>query len=156
MIDSRGDVDDGAAGAPASESQVWTPDRIASERRRFDRQLLFVLAVLAVGFFGLLRYEYPTVRASSGTTYEIVGQGRHWGTDWRGSYVHFLAHASEPSGIKRELDEIAPFVESFAVQNGDSLLEVVAKHRVFRFGLFTIDQSYYFRFHRERGEWIRD
>lgn len=156
MTDPRGDGGDGAASATPAEPQAWTPDRIAAERRRLRRQLLVLVAALAIGFFGLLRYDYPTIRASSGTAYEITAQGRRWGTDWSGSYVHFLAHASDRSGMEREVAEVAPIAQSFAAQSGDSLLEIVAKHRVFRFGLFTVDRTLSFRFRREDGEWIQD
>ena len=156
MTDPRSELGDDAAVATAPEGQAWTPDRIAAERRRLDRQLLLLLAVLAIGFFGLLGYQYPTVRAPSRTTYEVVAQGRRWGTDWSGSFVQFLAHASDRSGIERELHEVAPIAQSFAAQNGDSLLELVAKRRLFRYGLFTIDQSYHSRFHREGTAWVQD
>lgn len=138
------------------EQQAWTPDRIVAERRRLDRQLLFLLAVLAVGFFGLLGYRYPTVRGANGTTYEIVDEGRRWGTDWSGSYVYFLSQASDADGVQGELDEMAPIAQNFATQNGDSLVEIVAKRRIFRYGLFTVDRSYHVWFHREGVAWTRN
>ena len=156
MTDPLSDLGDGAAAATESEGAAWTRDRIARERRRVDRQLLLLLAVLAIGFFGLLRYDYPTVRAPSGTTYEIVQQGRRWGTDWSGSFVQFLSHASDQSGMDQELHEVAQFAQSFAAKNGDSALDVVATRRYFRYGLFTMDQRYHVRFHREANQWVRD
>ena len=139
-------------GTPA-EAPGWTPERIVAARRRLRRQLTVVGVLAALGLFSLLRFKYPIVHTTSGATYEILARGYYRGSDWRGPYIQFLAHAHTRAGIAREVTDIAPVAEAYAVQNGDSVVGVLATDQYFHYGLLTFDHSYTFVLHRVPGGW---
>ena len=126
---------------------------VETERRRIRRWLYLTGVVLLIGFFGLLRYDYPTVRAADGTSYEIVAQGRQVGAGGTMTVFRFLSHSDSATAQAREVADLLPVAQTLADRQGDSLLVLGAVHRQFRYGLFTVDATQLRRYRRTKGAW---
>lgn len=141
------------ASAAGGSHEAWSPERIAAERRRIKRQTWAILAVTAILLFGLVGDRYERVQGTSGRTYSVVDSGRRFGTDWSGSYVKYLSAAEDEAGRDREFADLAESLTGFAERNGDDHMKVAAARRLFRYGLFYMDQTVTTRYRRVQGEW---
>jgi hypothetical protein len=131
----------------------WTPERIEAERRRLRRWGFWLVGLLLVGFFGLLRYNYPTVRLPSGRVVGVIFEGRRYSSSGRAAVFEFLSDATSVEGAEREVLEVAPYATALAEEQGDSVLYLTATRHWFRYGLFTLGTRYHFRLHRDDDDW---
>ncbi len=124
-----------------------------AERRRLRRWFWGLGILAAIGLFGLLRYNYPTLTTPAGTKYVVTFQGRHVGTDGKWTELDYLTHTRSLDSTFAEVQEILPFVADLAVQQGDSEVHIVALDRRFSYGIFTLDRRVFMRFHAVGTEW---
>ena len=138
------DAGDGVAD-PEAES-------VEAERRKLRRWFWSLGIIAALAFFGLLRYNYPTLTTASGRTYE-AGFSRYRGTDGSWTQLQYFTHASSIDSVLSEVKELAPYAIDAANHNNDSTIHIVAIRRRFRFGLFTLDKSTIFQLVRTGSGW---
>jgi hypothetical protein len=127
-------------------------EAIEGERRRLRRWFWGLGVLTALGIFGLLRYDYPTLTTASGRTYE-VNFTRYRGTDGRWTQLKYFTHSRSIDGKLSEVKELFPYAAGAANSSNDSVIRIISTRRRFGFGLFVLDQNTIFQFERVGDQW---
>ena len=124
-----------------------------AERRRL-RRWFWALGVLAlVGFFGLLKFNYPVAEAANGRTYKIISQGRYVGSDGSRTELRYFTELESMDRIPEEAQTLLPLISGVAEQFGDRTIRISAVRHLLRYGLFSVDKSVHVDFTKEGNEW---
>ena len=140
----------------SSLDRAATADEIrwAAERRRILWGTVGIGLVVMIGLFGRLRWNYQTIRAADGQTYEILARGRELRLHETATVLRYRSNASRVESVEGEMRQVLPFAAMLARANGDSIIILDARHTVWEYGLASVGHTYHARFVRHGPMWV--